>query len=74
MNDVKDYQCIYKQYKTVDTGRTKLSVTLKTAEFGDMESFLADGTDDAMLNTKVWESLADELIDEYEFKLAKLKS
>ena len=73
MTDVKDYQCVYNGFKD-QQGKTKLSVTLKTAEFGDMESQLVDGTDNHGLNTRLWDSLADELIDQYEFKLAKARS
>jgi hypothetical protein len=74
MSDVKDYQCLYNAYQEGSSGKTKLSVTLKTAEFGNMESKLIEGTDDHFINVKLWEGLADELIDEYEFRLMKLRS
>lgn len=74
--DLKDYNLTYNTFEDKVDGKVtkKLSVVLHTEEFGNIESNLIDGVNDVRVNTHLHESLADELIDQYEFRLAKAKS
>ena len=69
MNNFKDYNLVYQHISTVNR-TVKLRVVLATSEFGPMESRTLDKVADEGINTRLLDSLADEVIDEYERRLA----
>jgi len=54
----------------MDKGVKKLRVSMKTKEFGIMRSRLLKQVDDDAINEQLLNSLGEELIDEYEARLA----
>ncbi len=69
MKPYKDYILTYQRVGETKNP-TKLRVVLQTDEFGPMTSRMLDQTADEQLNGKLLDSLADELIDDYERKLS----
>lgn len=62
-----DYDCniVVGQYKDI----RGVWASMTTPEFGRMRSKVIKAVEDEYLNQQIGESLVDELINEYEFKL-----
>lgn len=69
----KDYQC--KDTMSEIGGKQFLTVQLETKEFGKLESrMVARVINEKTADSIIWNSLADEIIDEYEDRLTLLRS
>jgi hypothetical protein len=69
---IKDYKCIDRVVEL--QGKYGLQVILQTKEFGDLSSRIVNRTEDADLNVKLLDSLADDIIQEYEDRLKLFKA
>ena len=63
----KDYLLNY--LHLTENGKQKLAAEMKTEEFGLMRSRMLDATKDSKMNQTLLNSLADEVIDDYEQRL-----
>lgn len=66
METTKDYLLNYLRLN--DNGLKKLAVEMKTEEFGLMRSRMLNSTESEKMNQMLLNSLADEVIDDYEMK------
>ena len=65
----KDYQLTYQECAV--KGKRFLRAILHTHEFGDMESRAVDAVDDHNVRQQLLNTLADDVIDEYERRLSQ---
>lgn len=72
MSDFKEYTVAY-QRVLVDGKIPKLRAILTTSEFGPFESALIDAVADESVNRQLLDSLADDVINQYETKLSSWK-